>query len=222
MRRQVPLFSQVAELYEELKNRMAQFNVHVGARRPVLDQEHTHKQRFILQVRRLPAACSFRGAGAGLCPERRGGRPGLPLGLVFSDRRGGSSGLWRRAPLCLGKAFGCSFLLLTTWFLNRGEKERDKSPMCRPFIRCLPQLRLGQGKARAKSCGSATWVSLMDSRVPGAASTWSLPGCTLTGSGVKPDSNPGSDTGCGHLGSNVRASPHTCLFDLLRKQKCWS
>ncbi|EPQ01481.1 Putative ATP-dependent RNA helicase TDRD9 [Myotis brandtii] len=40
----------VAELYEELKSRISQFNMNAGSRRPALDQEYTHKQRFILQV----------------------------------------------------------------------------------------------------------------------------------------------------------------------------
>lgn len=42
---------QVAELYEELKSRISQFNMNAGSRRPAVDQEYTHKQRFILQVR---------------------------------------------------------------------------------------------------------------------------------------------------------------------------
>lgn len=42
--------AQVAELYEELKNRISQFNMHVDSQRPVLDQEYVYKQRFILQV----------------------------------------------------------------------------------------------------------------------------------------------------------------------------
>lgn len=57
-RRHLPMcFSQVAELYEELKTRISQFNMHVDSRRPVMDQEHAYKQRLILQVRgsaRLP------------------------------------------------------------------------------------------------------------------------------------------------------------------------
>lgn len=40
----------MAELYEELKNRISQFNMYVDCRRPVMDQEYVHKQRFILQV----------------------------------------------------------------------------------------------------------------------------------------------------------------------------
>lgn len=47
----VLLSAQVAELYEELKSRISQFNMNAGSRRPALDQEYTHKQRFILQVR---------------------------------------------------------------------------------------------------------------------------------------------------------------------------
>lgn len=47
----VLLSVQVAELYEELKSRISQFNMNAGPRRPALDQEYTHKQRFILQVR---------------------------------------------------------------------------------------------------------------------------------------------------------------------------
>lgn len=43
-------FSQVAELYEELKGRISQFNMYVDSRRPAVDQEHAYKQRFILQV----------------------------------------------------------------------------------------------------------------------------------------------------------------------------
>nr|XP_051690899.1 ATP-dependent RNA helicase TDRD9 isoform X2 [Oryctolagus cuniculus] len=47
---QIKRIREVAELYEELKNRISQFNMCVGSRRPVMDQEYTHKQRFILQV----------------------------------------------------------------------------------------------------------------------------------------------------------------------------
>lgn len=49
------LSAQVAELYEELKSRISQFNMSAGSRRPALDQEYTHKQRFILQVRGPPS-----------------------------------------------------------------------------------------------------------------------------------------------------------------------
>ena len=50
-RRHLPMcFSQVAELYEELKTRISQFNMHVGPRRPVMGQEHAYKQRLVLQV----------------------------------------------------------------------------------------------------------------------------------------------------------------------------
>uniref|UniRef100_A0A8C0XKQ0 RNA helicase n=1 Tax=Castor canadensis TaxID=51338 RepID=A0A8C0XKQ0_CASCN len=47
---QIKRIREVAELYEELKNRIAQFNMYVDSRRPVLDQEYRYKQRFILQV----------------------------------------------------------------------------------------------------------------------------------------------------------------------------
>ncbi|KAF4018174.1 hypothetical protein G4228_009423 [Cervus hanglu yarkandensis] len=47
---QIKRIREVAELYEELKTRISQFNMYVGSRRPVMDQEYTHKQRFILQV----------------------------------------------------------------------------------------------------------------------------------------------------------------------------
>ncbi|XP_055969720.1 ATP-dependent RNA helicase TDRD9 [Sorex fumeus] len=47
---QIKRIREVAELYEELKNRISQFNMHVDSRRPVLDQEYIYKQRFILQV----------------------------------------------------------------------------------------------------------------------------------------------------------------------------
>uniref|UniRef100_A0ABM5FBP8 RNA helicase n=1 Tax=Pogona vitticeps TaxID=103695 RepID=A0ABM5FBP8_9SAUR len=41
---------EVAELYEELKIRVAEFNMHVNSQPPALDHEHVYKQRFILQV----------------------------------------------------------------------------------------------------------------------------------------------------------------------------
>ncbi|XP_045863863.1 ATP-dependent RNA helicase TDRD9 [Meles meles] len=47
---QIKRIREVAELYEELKSRISQFNMHVDPRRPVMDQEYTYKQRFILQV----------------------------------------------------------------------------------------------------------------------------------------------------------------------------
>nr|XP_020767519.1 putative ATP-dependent RNA helicase TDRD9 isoform X2 [Odocoileus virginianus texanus] len=47
---QIKRIREVAELYEELKTRISQFNMHVDSRRPVMDQEYTYKQRFILQV----------------------------------------------------------------------------------------------------------------------------------------------------------------------------
>uniref|UniRef100_A0A8D1ZGB4 ATP-dependent RNA helicase TDRD9 n=1 Tax=Sus scrofa TaxID=9823 RepID=A0A8D1ZGB4_PIG len=47
---QIKRIREVAELYEELKSRVSQFNMHADCRRPVLDREYPHKQRFILQV----------------------------------------------------------------------------------------------------------------------------------------------------------------------------
>ncbi|CAK6431722.1 unnamed protein product [Pipistrellus nathusii] len=47
---QIKRIREVAELYEELKSRISQFSMSAGPRRPALDQEFTHKQRFILQV----------------------------------------------------------------------------------------------------------------------------------------------------------------------------
>ncbi|XP_073752050.1 ATP-dependent RNA helicase TDRD9 isoform X3 [Callorhinus ursinus] len=47
---QIKRIREVAELYEELKNRISQFNMYVDSRRPVMDQEYIYKQRFILQV----------------------------------------------------------------------------------------------------------------------------------------------------------------------------
>ncbi|XP_038193715.1 ATP-dependent RNA helicase TDRD9 [Arvicola amphibius] len=47
---QIKRIREVAELYEELKNRISQFNMFVDPRHPVLDQEYPYKQRFILQV----------------------------------------------------------------------------------------------------------------------------------------------------------------------------
>ncbi|XP_070607624.1 ATP-dependent RNA helicase TDRD9 isoform X2 [Erythrolamprus reginae] len=41
---------EVAELYEELKKRVGVFNMVVNTHSPIMDQEHAHKQRFILQV----------------------------------------------------------------------------------------------------------------------------------------------------------------------------
>ncbi|XP_071463585.1 ATP-dependent RNA helicase TDRD9 isoform X4 [Marmota flaviventris] len=51
---QIKRIREVAELYEELKNRISQFNMYVDPRRPVLDQEYPHKQRFILQLKHIP------------------------------------------------------------------------------------------------------------------------------------------------------------------------
>ncbi|XP_075386945.1 ATP-dependent RNA helicase TDRD9 [Tenrec ecaudatus] len=47
---QIKRIREVAELYEELKTRISQFNMCVGSRRPTLDHEYIYKQRFILQV----------------------------------------------------------------------------------------------------------------------------------------------------------------------------
>uniref|UniRef100_A0A673V8U2 ATP-dependent RNA helicase TDRD9 n=1 Tax=Suricata suricatta TaxID=37032 RepID=A0A673V8U2_SURSU len=47
---QIKRIREVAELYEDLKNRVSQFNMHVDPQRPVVDQEYVWKQRFILQV----------------------------------------------------------------------------------------------------------------------------------------------------------------------------
>ncbi|KAK2497836.1 hypothetical protein MC885_006939 [Smutsia gigantea] len=47
---QIKRIREVAELYEELKNRISQFNMYVGSQWPVMDQEYMYKQQFILQV----------------------------------------------------------------------------------------------------------------------------------------------------------------------------
>uniref|UniRef100_A0A4X2K3U9 ATP-dependent RNA helicase TDRD9 n=1 Tax=Vombatus ursinus TaxID=29139 RepID=A0A4X2K3U9_VOMUR len=47
---QIKRIREVAELYEELKNRITQFNMCVDTQRPVMDHEYIYKQRFILQV----------------------------------------------------------------------------------------------------------------------------------------------------------------------------
>ncbi|XP_045143979.1 ATP-dependent RNA helicase TDRD9 [Echinops telfairi] len=47
---QIKRIREVAELYEELKTRISQFNMCVDSRRPALDHEYIYKQRFILQV----------------------------------------------------------------------------------------------------------------------------------------------------------------------------
>ncbi|KAM6170841.1 ATP-dependent RNA helicase TDRD9 isoform 1-T1 [Erethizon dorsatum] len=47
---QIKRIREVAELYEELKSRVSQFNMYVDPRRPILDPEYPYKQRFILQV----------------------------------------------------------------------------------------------------------------------------------------------------------------------------
>lgn len=65
----------MAELYEELKGRISQFNMCVDSRRPVVDQEHTYKQRFILQVCGRPGVCfRFCGWEAAHCFPRQAGR----------------------------------------------------------------------------------------------------------------------------------------------------
>ncbi|XP_007176292.2 ATP-dependent RNA helicase TDRD9 isoform X2 [Balaenoptera acutorostrata] len=51
---QIKRIREVAELYEELKTRISQFNMYVDSRRPVMDQEYTYKQRFILQLKHVP------------------------------------------------------------------------------------------------------------------------------------------------------------------------
>ncbi|XP_023402377.1 ATP-dependent RNA helicase TDRD9 [Loxodonta africana] len=47
---QIKRIREVAELYEELKTRISQFNMYVGSQRPAVDHEYIYKQRFILQV----------------------------------------------------------------------------------------------------------------------------------------------------------------------------
>ncbi|KAM5274365.1 ATP-dependent RNA helicase TDRD9 [Ctenodactylus gundi] len=47
---QIKRIREVAELYEELKTRVSQFNMSVDPQLTVLDPEYSHKQRFILQV----------------------------------------------------------------------------------------------------------------------------------------------------------------------------
>ncbi|XP_043842067.1 ATP-dependent RNA helicase TDRD9 [Dromiciops gliroides] len=47
---QIKRIREVAELYEELKNRITQFNMCVDTQRPVMDHDYVYKQRFILQV----------------------------------------------------------------------------------------------------------------------------------------------------------------------------
>ncbi|XP_060118901.1 ATP-dependent RNA helicase TDRD9 [Heteronotia binoei] len=41
---------EVAELYEELKRRISEFNMHVNPQPPAMDRDYVYKQRFILQV----------------------------------------------------------------------------------------------------------------------------------------------------------------------------
>ncbi|KAL8168900.1 UNVERIFIED_CONTAM: ATP-dependent RNA helicase tdrd9, partial [Gekko kuhli] len=40
----------VAELYEELKKRISEFNMHVNPQPPPMDRDYVYKQRFILQI----------------------------------------------------------------------------------------------------------------------------------------------------------------------------
>ncbi|XP_044870123.1 ATP-dependent RNA helicase TDRD9 isoform X1 [Mauremys mutica] len=47
---QIKRIREVAELFEELKNRVKSFNMHINTHPPVMDQEYIYKQRFILQV----------------------------------------------------------------------------------------------------------------------------------------------------------------------------
>uniref|UniRef100_A0A8C3I5A0 Tudor domain containing 9 n=1 Tax=Chrysemys picta bellii TaxID=8478 RepID=A0A8C3I5A0_CHRPI len=47
---QIKRIREVAELFEELKNRIKPFNMYINTQPPVLDQEYMYKQRFILQV----------------------------------------------------------------------------------------------------------------------------------------------------------------------------
>ncbi|XP_053880951.1 ATP-dependent RNA helicase TDRD9 [Malaclemys terrapin pileata] len=47
---QIKRIREVAELFEELKNRIKPFNMYINTQPPVLDQEYIYKQRFILQV----------------------------------------------------------------------------------------------------------------------------------------------------------------------------
>ncbi|XP_006879224.1 PREDICTED: putative ATP-dependent RNA helicase TDRD9 [Elephantulus edwardii] len=47
---QIKRIREVAELYEDLKMRIAQFNMHVSSQRPAVDHEYKYKQRFVLQV----------------------------------------------------------------------------------------------------------------------------------------------------------------------------
>ncbi|XP_039392318.1 ATP-dependent RNA helicase TDRD9 isoform X5 [Mauremys reevesii] len=47
---QIKRIREVAELFEELKNRVKSFNMYINTHPPVMDQEYIYKQRFILQV----------------------------------------------------------------------------------------------------------------------------------------------------------------------------
>ncbi|XP_043930431.1 ATP-dependent RNA helicase TDRD9 [Protopterus annectens] len=46
---QIKRIREVAELYEDLRNRVRQFNMHIHLSRPAMDQQYMYKQRFILQ-----------------------------------------------------------------------------------------------------------------------------------------------------------------------------
>ncbi|KAG9336632.1 hypothetical protein JZ751_002979 [Albula glossodonta] len=47
---QIKRIREVAELFEDLKNRVSQFNMHVRENLPAMDYSSLHKQRFILQI----------------------------------------------------------------------------------------------------------------------------------------------------------------------------
>nr|XP_025037376.1 ATP-dependent RNA helicase TDRD9 isoform X2 [Pelodiscus sinensis] len=47
---QIKRIREVAELFEELKNRIKSFNMYINTQPPVMDREYIYKQRFILQV----------------------------------------------------------------------------------------------------------------------------------------------------------------------------
>lgn len=62
------LVVQVAELYEELKNRVSQFNMKVPEDVQTLDYTSTHRLKFILQVR-VSTAHAGMDMNSGLCYE---------------------------------------------------------------------------------------------------------------------------------------------------------
>uniref|UniRef100_A0A8C8R6E9 ATP-dependent RNA helicase TDRD9 n=1 Tax=Pelusios castaneus TaxID=367368 RepID=A0A8C8R6E9_9SAUR len=47
---QIKRIREVAELFEELKNRIRAFNMYINTQPPVMDREYIYKQRFILQI----------------------------------------------------------------------------------------------------------------------------------------------------------------------------